>query len=47
MSEKASSVAVASPAKPSLESQYKPVGIAALTAAALCASNKTGKKNHN
>ncbi|WP_162858384.1 hypothetical protein [Labrenzia sp. CE80] len=47
MSEKAPIVAAVSPAKSSLESHYKPVGIAALTAATLCAGHKTEKKNHN
>ncbi len=36
------------PAKPNLENQYKPVGIAAINAATLCKSqtrsDKTGKK---
>jgi hypothetical protein len=36
------------PAKPNLENQYKPVGIAAINAATMCKSqtrpDKTGKK---
>ncbi|WP_417685188.1 hypothetical protein [Roseibium sp.] len=44
MSNKAASPAPAKPAAAALINHYKPVGIAALSAAALCLKTKTARK---